>query len=72
MKPIKIMDMENKRKLSLLIRLLLWMLHFKLSQYLWNKTCSKLRINLWAMKNNNGKMCLFKFNLGEPTWERIY
>jgi hypothetical protein len=40
-------------------------------QWCWNRFASMFKINLWAMKNCNNKMCLWRFNLGKPTWEKV-
>lgn len=51
--------------------ILLAVVTFTPLQWCWNKFASMCKINLWAMRNVNGKMCLWKFNLGEPTWEKV-
>jgi hypothetical protein len=52
---------------------LLWVVKFKPLQWLWNKTASKLKVNLWAMRNVNHEMCLWRFNIDvqKKTCERV-
>lgn len=65
MKTIK--EKPNKHLLYILLALVKI---FKL-QTAWNWIAGKTKTNLFAMKNNNGNMCLFRHNLHEPTWERL-
>lgn len=61
-----------KRKLNLFFNYtLLFLVTFSPIQWCWNKFASMCKINLWAMKNLNGKMCLWRFNLGKPTWQKV-
>ena len=46
--------------------ILLAVVTFTPLQWCWNKFASMCKINLWAMKNTNGKMCLWRFAFGFP------
>lgn len=68
---IKMKTLKLQRVTRYFGYILLAVVTFTPLQWCWNKFASMCKINLWAMKNTNGKMCLWRFNLGEPTWEKV-
>lgn len=63
--------MSNRKLNGFFAYVLLLVVTFTPFQWCWNKFASMCKINLWAMKNVNGKMCLWRFNLGEQTWDKF-